>query len=119
MLSWALFYSNISLLLSGKNIRVSSINDSENRAVEKLSASSSKSSVISIVVVYTGLGKHSKVLNLGSAKRRAVVGDEDHLCLGSAHALDRSLVSEVSLSRLHDQLDTGVHVVNSFLLFSW
>jgi len=69
-------------------------------------------------VVYTGLSKHCKVLNLGSAKRRAVVADEDHLCLGLAHALNRSLVSEVSLSRLHDQLDTGVHVVNSLFLFS-
>jgi hypothetical protein len=98
MLSYALFYSKISLLLSGEDIRVTSINDGEDRAIEKLSASGSKSSVISIVVVYTGLCKHCKVLDFGSAKRRAVVGDEDHLCLGSAHALDRSLVSEVSLS---------------------
>ena len=46
-----------------------------------LSASGSKSAVVSIVVVDIGLCKHGKVFNLRSAKRRTVVADEDHLCL--------------------------------------
>ena len=82
------------------------------------SASSSKSTVITVVVVNRSLGKHGKVFNLGSAKGRAVVADEKHLCLRLAHVLQSNLVSEVSLSGLHDQLDTGVHAVNSLLLSS-
>ena len=78
----------------------------------------SQGSIVTRIVVNLGLGKHGKVFNLGSAKGRAVVADEKHLCLRLAHVLQSSLVSEVSLSGLHDQLDTGVHAVNSLLLSS-
>ncbi len=106
------------LLLSGQDIRVSCISDGEDRTVEKLTASSSKSTVVTVIMVNRCLGKHGEILDLRTTKRRAVIGDENHLCLGSAHVLKSSLVSEVSLSRLHDQLDTRVHVVNGLLLFS-
>lgn len=62
-----------------------------------------------------GLGKHGKILNLRPAKRRTVAGDEDHLCLALTHTLESCLVSKTGLSRLHDQLDTGVHVVDGLL----
>lgn len=106
----------LKLLLSSQDIRISRISNGQDGAVEKLSASSSKSGVISIVVVNLSLCKHSKVLNLGSTKWRTVIGDQYHLSLGLAHALECSLVSEVSLAGLHDKLDTGVHVVNRLLL---
>ena len=106
------------LLLSGQDIRVSCISDGEDRTVEKLTASSSKSTVVTVIMVNRCLGKHGEILDLRTTERRAVIGDENHFCLGSAHVLKSSLVSEVSLSRLHDQLDTRVHVVNGLLLFS-
>ena len=118
LISCIYFITTKYLLLGGEDIRISSISDGEDRAVEDLSASSSKSSVVSIVVVNIGLGKHGNVLNLGSAKRRAVVGDEDHLSLSFAHALQGCLVSKGSLSGLHNQLDAGVHGVYGLLLFS-
>jgi len=86
--SFTLFYSGINLLLGGEDIRISSISDSEDGAVEMFSTSSSKSRVISIVMVDIGLSEHSKVFNLRSAKRRTVIANEDHLRLRSAHTLD-------------------------------
>lgn len=50
---------------------------------------------------------------------RAVGSDDDHLRLALAESLQGGLVSEDSLSRLHDQLKSGVHVVSALLLYSW
>ncbi|KAL7491822.1 hypothetical protein ACHAWT_001084, partial [Skeletonema menzelii] len=99
-----------------QDVRISSINDRDDRAVEHLSAGSSKSSVVTAVVVNLNLGEHGKVLNLGLTQRRAVGGDENHLRLSSAESLQSRLVSKDSLSRLHNKLETRVHRLNVLLL---
>ena len=110
-------FSNL-LLDTGKDIRVTGINDGQGRAVEEFSACSSKSTGITSIVVHLCLGKHGKVFNLRFSQVRAVVGDDDHLGLALAKSLEGSLVSEDSLSRLHDQLKSGVHIVRALLLYS-
>jgi hypothetical protein len=116
----SLFYFEANLLLGRKNIRVTAIKDSDNRAVEKLSASSSELGVVSRVVVDRSLGKHGKVLHLGLTERRAVGSDEDHLSLSGTKRLKSLLVSKDSLSRLHDELEARVHGLNILLgLLGW
>ena len=69
-------------------------------------------------MVHGALGKHSEVLDLGLAERRAVVGDENHLGAGAAHRLYGRLVPQRSLSGLHHQLEPGVHRLDGLLLVS-
>ena len=107
-----------SLILLGQDVGISSIDNRDNRAVEHLSAGSSKISVITAVVVNLNLGKHGKVLDLGLAKGRAVGSDEDHLGLALAEGLGGGLVAEDGLAGLHDQLKAGVHVLHVLLLRS-
>lgn len=104
------------LLLASQNIGISSIDNWNNGAVEKLSACSSELGVISIVVVHLSLGKHGKIFNLGFTKRRAVGRNHDHLGLSGAESLDSLLVSEDGLSRLHHKLEAGVHRLDGLLL---
>lgn len=70
-------------------------------------------------MVHLGLGEHGKVLDLGLAKGRAVRGDEDHLGLAGAEALEARLVAEDGLARLHDELETRVHRLNVLLLLDF
>ena len=106
------------LLLGGKDVGITAINDGEDGAVVELTASSAEIGVVTRVVVDGGLGKHSKVLDLGLAKGRAVGGDEDHLGLALAEGLGGGLVAEDGLTGLHDQLKAGVHVLHVLLLRS-
>jgi hypothetical protein len=64
------------------------------------------------------LGKHGHVFDLRLAQMRAVGRDDDHLRLLLAKRLDRCLVTQDSLSRLHDQLQSAVHRVLLLLLRS-
>ncbi|KAL7538719.1 hypothetical protein ACHAXR_008745, partial [Thalassiosira sp. AJA248-18] len=104
------------LLFARQNIGVTTINNRNNRAVEELTACSSKFGVISTVVVHRNLSEHGKVFHLRLTKRRAVRCDEAHLCLASAKALQARLVTEDGLSRLHDELEPRVHRLNILLL---
>ena len=110
-----LFYFSFYLLLGSKDITISCINDGNNGAVVKLTTGSSKSSVVSVEVVNGSLGKHGKVFQLGLAKWRAVGGDQDHLGLSLTKSLERGLVSQGSLSRLHYKLDSGVDAIDGLL----
>lgn len=105
------------LLLAGKNVGITGIDDGKDGAVEELTAGSSKIGVVAAVMVDLGLGKHGKVLDLGLAKGRAVGGDEDHLGLALAEGLGRGLVSEDGLAGLHDQLEARIHVFDILLLY--
>jgi hypothetical protein len=68
-----------SFLLSAQDIRVTGISDGEDTGAEKLTASSTKIDVVTVVVVNTSLGQHSVVFDLGLAERGAVTGDDDQL----------------------------------------
>ncbi len=69
------------ILVFGEDIGVTYIKDRKNGAVEELSASGSKSDVVTGVVVDRDLSKHGHVLNFGLSQVRAVGGDEDQLGL--------------------------------------
>lgn len=86
------------LLLATQNIRITTINNAYNRAVEKLSASSTQLTVVSTVMVNSCLRKHGQVLHLGLAKRRAVGGNEDHFGFAGAKGFEARLVAEDGLS---------------------
>jgi len=90
--------SRLSLLLAGQNIRVTSINDGNYRAVEKLTACSTKLSVVTTVMMHLSFGKHGKVLHLGLAQWWAVRCNEHHLRLARTQAFQSGFVSEDSLS---------------------
>jgi len=66
-------------------------------------------------VVDVALGKHRVVLEGRLAKGRAVGGNEDQLSLVGTKSLKGSLVSKVSLSRLHDELEARVGVLGVLL----
>jgi len=106
------------LLLAGKDVGVTGIDDGEDGAVVELTAGGTKVGVVTRVVVDGGLGKHGKVLDLGLAERGAVRGDEDHLGPALAEGLGGGLVAEDGLAGLHDQLEAGVHVLHVLLLCS-
>ena len=67
------------MLKSTKDIRVTSIGDSDSRHSEVLSASGTKIHTVTLVVVNGGLGEHSVILELRLSQRRAVVSNEDQL----------------------------------------
>jgi hypothetical protein len=103
---------------AGQDIRVTSIKDTHDGAVEELSAGSSQGSIVTRVVVNLALGKHGHVFDLRLAQMRAVGGDNDQLRLLLAKRFDRCLVSQDSLSGLHDHLQATVHRVLLLLLRS-
>jgi hypothetical protein len=106
------------LLVVEQDITVTSIDDTKDRAVEELSARSSEGTVVTRVVVDSGLGKHGKVFDLRLSQVRAVGGDKDHLDLSLSEGLDSVLVTQDGLSGLHDHLKTTVHRVLLLLLHS-
>ena len=55
------------------------VGDDEGGDTEVLSGGSSEANVVSVVVVHSALSEHGVVLNLGLAKRRAVVADDHQL----------------------------------------
>ena len=105
-------------LRAGKDVGVTAIDDGEDGAVVELTAGGTKVGVVTRVVVDGGLGKHGKVLNLGLAEGRAVRGDENQLGLAPAKRLDRGFVAKDGLARLHDQLESRIHVLDILLLYS-
>lgn len=68
-------------------------------------------------MVDTSARKHSIVLNLGTAERRAVGGDKDELSLSLTKSLQGGLVSEAVLTTLHDQSQARVNGLSGFLLY--
>ncbi|KAL7502367.1 hypothetical protein ACHAXN_000337, partial [Cyclotella atomus] len=104
------------LLLAAQNIRVASIQHTNNRGVEKLTASSTQLGVISTVMVHTRLGKHRQILYLRLAKRRTVGCDQDKLSLSGTKRLECRFVAEGCLSGFHDELDTRVHGLDVLFL---
>ena len=118
--SIVVFYNSLlyRLLLAAriKNIRITRVHDGENGAVEELTAGSSKSGVITSVVMHLRLGKHGVVFDFRLAKVRAVGGDQDFLGLILSQSLDGGLVAQNELTGLHDQLQATVHGVLLFFL---
>jgi hypothetical protein len=111
--------SNSCLFLSvAQDVRVSGVDNGHYRAVEEFTAGSSKSSIVTSIVVDGALGQHGVVLNLRFAKVRAVGRNENHLGLGHAESLDGGLVPQNGLSGSHDKLKAGVHRVLTLLLSS-
>jgi hypothetical protein len=68
-----------SLLLGRQDFTVTLVSDGKDGGTEELTASGTKLNVVSAVVVNRSLGKHSIVLNLGLAERRAVASNDDKL----------------------------------------
>ena len=62
-------------------------------------------------VVHTSAGKHGVVLDLGRTDGGEVVGEEHKLGLAGAKGLERGLVAEGVLARLHHQRELGVDVL--------
>ena len=104
-----------SLLAHGKNVTISTIGNRKNGAVEQFTASSSKCSIVTSVMVNLGLGQHSKVFYFRTTEWWAVGGNENQFCLGFTQSLDGSLVAENGFSGLHDKFDTWVDGINGFL----
>jgi len=59
-------------------------------------------------VVNVGLGKHSVVLDLRLAERRAVVRDDHKLGLSGTEGLEGGLVTKGVLARLHHKREARV-----------
>ena len=119
-------YSNILILEASENIRITSIQNAHSRGVQHLSASSSQITAISLIVMNSGLGKHSIVLNLGLSQRRAVGSNKDQLSyalpplrtqtLSATQTFQNWFVSELKLSASHDKLQLGVNAISVLLL---
>jgi hypothetical protein len=107
----------MNLLGAGEDVGVSLVGDRDHGHTEELSASSSKITVGTGVVMDSALGKHGVVLNLRLAQRRAVGRDDDKLCLGGSQSLDSGLVTKGRFSRSHDELELGVDGLNGLLRF--
>jgi len=67
-------------------------------------------------VVHASAGKHGVVLDLGRTDGGEVVGEEHKLGLAGAKGLERGLVAEGVLARLHHQRELGVDVLGTGLL---
>ena len=63
------------------------------------------------------LSKHRHVLDFRLSQVRAIRGDEDQFGLSLSYGLHGMLVSQDSFSRLHDQLQTAVHVILLLFLY--
>jgi hypothetical protein len=69
-------------------------------------------------MMHLRLGEHGHVLDFGLAQVGAVAGNEDHFGLSLSQAFHAGLVTQNGLSRLHDQLEPGVHgILGLFLLY--
>ena len=103
-------------LLAADDITVTGVSDGQAAHGEVFTAGSSEVVVVSSVVVNTGLGKHSVILDLGLGERRAVAADDDELGSASAKGLQGLFVAEGPLSRLANKSKARVDVVTSFFL---
>lgn len=106
------------LILARQNVRVTGVDDGNDRAVEELPARRAELGVVATVVMDLRLGEHGQVLHFRLAKGGAIRRDEDHLRLAGAQALQAGLVTEDGLAGLHDELETGVHRLGVLLLLS-
>lgn len=64
------------------------------------------------VVDDRGLGKHSVILDLRLPERGAVVADDDKLALSRSQGLERALVTQRVLPRLHHKRQARVDVLS-------
>jgi len=97
------------------DVRVTGVDNREDSYAEVLTTGGTEVGVVARVVVYTGLGKHGVVLDLGLTKGRAVVGDDDELGFARAKGLEGGLVAKGGLARLHYKLKTGVDGLHGLL----
>lgn len=102
---------------AGENVGISRVQNANDGAVEELAAGRPQGRVVSGVVMDLRLGQHGHVLDLALPQMRAIGRDEDHLGLALPQGLDGGLVAKDGLARLHDQLETTVHVVLRLFLF--
>lgn len=93
------------LLLEGLNdVRVSGIDDRKASDTEVATAGSTESNIVTLVVLDIDSSDVSIVLNVGFAKRRGVVGEENELCLTGTDGLQGGLVAENVLRQSEMQL---------------
>jgi len=117
---WFIFNSHLLFNLNSRqDIRVTFVQNADNRAIVEFTAGISQGTVIPSVMVDSYLGKHGQVLNLGLAQLRAVGGNQNHLGLALAQSLDGSLCPQKNLSGLHNKLETTVDRVLLLFLCSW
>lgn len=110
--------TSLFLVSSCENVRVTAINDTEDTAVEEFPTCRSQSRIVACIVVYVCLSKHGKVFHFTFPQRRTVGGNQNELALGLSKTLDRCLVSQDGLPRLHHQLEPGVHALRTLFLHS-
>ena len=98
------------------DVRVTGVGDAEARDAEVAAARGPEVVVVTAEVVDLGLGEHGVVLELGLAEARHVLGDDHELGLAGAQRLERGLVPEGVLARLHHQLQGAVDRLVRLLL---
>ena len=67
--------------------------------------------------MHRALRQHCIVLNLRLAEKRAVVGEDDHLCRAIAEALHSGLEAQRSLAGAHHELQARIDRLESLLGF--
>ena len=89
---------------NGEDIRVTSVSDGHNGNTVESTARGTKVNVVTVEVMDISLSQHCIVLELRSAKSRAVGRNEQQLGLTSAKSLERALETKSVLARLDNKL---------------
>lgn len=97
------------------DIGVTGVGDADGTDTEVLTASGSEFNVVTSVVVNSSLREESIVFDLGLTERRTVASEDDKLGLSRTKRLESLLVSEVELTRLHNEGKTGVDALRVLL----
>uniref|UniRef100_A0A7S4VQ07 Uncharacterized protein n=1 Tax=Ditylum brightwellii TaxID=49249 RepID=A0A7S4VQ07_9STRA len=84
--------------------------------MEILSARSTEIDVVSCVVMHASLGKHGIVLDLGFAKRRAVIRNNHQLCFSLPQTLQSSGQAQRDFPTFHHERQTRVYALDGLLL---
>jgi hypothetical protein len=85
--------------LGRQDIRVTGISDGEDTGTEKLTASSTKIDVVTVVMMDTSLGQHGVVFDLGLTERRTVTSNDDQLGYNAMNEISLKLKGGRSLPK--------------------
>ena len=121
------------LLKGGENVRVTLVNDSNDRRAIDLSAGNTKILVGTGKMMDAALAQHGVVLKLRLAQRRAVTRNDDKFGLSGAQSGERLLVAHLIFARLHnkrqarvDRISLGIRLlrkrkrtVSKYIAESW
>lgn len=104
------------LCQSSQDVRVTSIQNSDNTDSEQLTDGSTQLIVTTLEVVHSGLGQHGVVLQLRLSQDWGVGGNDNQLGLALSQSLDSGLVTKGILTRLDHQSQL---LVDRFLGLNW